>query len=148
MRNVVLALKLLCMDGWLSWGSALASYGSTLEFESIQTSVKNHKWATLAKDDRHSIAGHKNIQSNLHNFSAVLWIRIGYNADPDPAFYLNADLDPGRQTKAADLCRSGSESSARIFKRLWSPGIDSKASIPPAYVAWRAGTITLLLLAH
>jgi hypothetical protein len=35
---------------------------------------------------------------------------------------------------------------ARIFKRLWSPGIDSKASIPPSYVAWRAGTITLFLL--
>jgi hypothetical protein len=31
-------------------------------------------------------------------------------------------------------------------QRLWSPGIDSKASIPPAYVAWRAGTITLFLL--
>ncbi len=29
---------------------------------------------------------------------------------------------------------------ARIFKRLWSPGIDSKELIPPAYVAWRAGT--------
>jgi len=69
-------------------------------------------------------------------------IRIGYKADPDSAFYLNADLDPGRQTNA-DLCGSGSESRARIFKRLWSPGIDSKASIPPAYVAWRAGTITL-----
>jgi hypothetical protein len=35
---------------------------------------------------------------------------------------------------------------ARIFKRLWSPGIDSKERIPPAYVAWRAGTITLFLL--
>ncbi len=32
-------------------------------------------------------------------------------------------------------------SKARIFKRLWSPGIDSKEWIPPAYVAWRAGTI-------
>jgi hypothetical protein len=31
----------------------------------------------------------------------------------------------------------------RIFKRLRSPGIDSKKGIPPAYVAWRAGTITL-----
>jgi hypothetical protein len=30
---------------------------------------------------------------------------------------------------------------ARIFKRLWSPGIDSKEWIPPAYVAWRVGTI-------
>ncbi len=34
----------------------------------------------------------------------------------------------------------------RIFKRLWSKGIDSKEWIPPAYVAWRAGTITLFLL--
>jgi hypothetical protein len=30
----------------------------------------------------------------------VLWIRIGFNADPDPAFYLNADPDQGRQTNA------------------------------------------------
>ncbi len=35
---------------------------------------------------------------------------------------------------------------ARIFKRLWSPGIDSKEWISPAYVAWRAGTIALFLL--
>jgi hypothetical protein len=32
---------------------------------------------------------------------------------------------------------------ACIFKRLWSPGIDSKEWIPSAYVAWRAGAITL-----
>jgi hypothetical protein len=31
-------------------------------------------------------------------------------------------------------------SRARISKRLWSPGIDSDGPIPPAYVAWRAGT--------
>jgi hypothetical protein len=35
---------------------------------------------------------------------------------------------------------------ARIFERLWSPGIDSMERIPPAYEAWRAGTITLFLL--
>ncbi len=35
---------------------------------------------------------------------------------------------------------------ARIFKRLWSPEIDSKERIPPAYVAWWAGTIALFLL--
>ncbi len=31
-----------------------------------------------------------------------LWIRIGFNADPDPAFYLSADPDPdpGSQTNA------------------------------------------------
>jgi hypothetical protein len=33
-----------------------------------------------------------------------------------------------------------------IFKLLWSPEIDSKESIPPAYVAWRTGTRTLFLL--
>jgi hypothetical protein len=32
------------------------------------------------------------------------------------------------------------KSRARICKRLWSPGINSENSIPPAYVAWRAGT--------
>jgi hypothetical protein len=32
----------------------------------------------------------------------VLWIRIGFRADPDPAFYLKADPnpDPGSQTNA------------------------------------------------
>ncbi len=29
---------------------------------------------------------------------------------------------------------------ARICKHLRSPGIDSKESVPPAYVAWRAAT--------
>jgi hypothetical protein len=32
------------------------------------------------------------------------------------------------------------------FKLLRSPGIVSKESISPAYVAWRAGAITLFLL--
>ncbi len=35
---------------------------------------------------------------------------------------------------------------ARIFKLFKSPRIDSRESIPPAYVAWRAGTTTLFLL--
>ncbi len=42
----------------------------------------------------------------------VLWIRIGFNVDPDPAFfYLNADTDPdsGSQTNA-DPGGSGSGS--------------------------------------
>jgi hypothetical protein len=41
--------------------------------------------------------------------------------------------------------RTGDGNRARIFKRLWSPGIDSKECIPLACVAWRAGTITLFL---
>jgi hypothetical protein len=50
----------------------------------------------------HSIAGLKNIQTNLHYFSAVLWILIGFNADSDPdlALNLNADPDPGSQANA------------------------------------------------
>ncbi len=29
-----------------------------------------------------------------------MWIRIGFNADPDPAFYLSADPNPGSQASA------------------------------------------------
>jgi hypothetical protein len=35
---------------------------------------------------------------------------------------------------------------ARICKRLRNPGIESKESIPPAYVAWRAGTINWVVV--
>jgi hypothetical protein len=35
---------------------------------------------------------------------------------------------------------------ARIFKLVRRPEVDSKESIPPAYVAWRASTTTLFLL--
>jgi hypothetical protein len=34
----------------------------------------------------------------------------------------------------------------RIFKLLRSPRIDFKEPIPPGYVAWLAGAITLFLL--
>jgi hypothetical protein len=34
---------------------------------------------------------------------------------------------------------------ARIFKRLWSPGIESKEWIPPAYEAWRVPSLHRLL---
>jgi hypothetical protein len=30
----------------------------------------------------------------------VWWIRIGFYADPNPAFYLGVDPDPGSQTNA------------------------------------------------
>jgi hypothetical protein len=38
----------------------------------------------------------------VFSFSIVLWIRIYFNADPDPAFYLNADPVSGSQTNSAD----------------------------------------------
>ncbi len=30
----------------------------------------------------------------------MLWIRIGFNADPDLAFFFNVDPDPGNKTNA------------------------------------------------
>ncbi len=35
-------------------------------------------------------------------FFAVMWIRFDFNADPDPAFHLNANSDPdiGSKTNA------------------------------------------------
>ncbi len=45
------------------------------------------------------------------------------------------------------ICKMGEPGiRARICKRLRSPGIDSKESIPPGFVAWRAGTTILLRL--
>ncbi len=63
------------------------------------------------------------------------------------AFGLIGQNHPHPTTTAASFQhRPESAIRAGIFKPLWSPGIDAKASIPPAYVAWRAGTITLFLL--
>jgi hypothetical protein len=47
----------------------------------------------------------------------------------------------GEYTKSL-FVHNGLKYTARIFKLLRSPGIDSKESIPPAYVVWRAGTTT------
>jgi hypothetical protein len=40
--------------------------------------------------------------NTLFSVGSVLWIRISFNANPDPACYLNADPnpDPGSQTNA------------------------------------------------
>jgi hypothetical protein len=44
------------------------------------------------------------------------------------------------------IYRSPYKARGGIFKYLWSPRIDPKESILPAYVAWRDGTTTLFLL--
>ncbi len=46
--------------------------------------------------------------------NSLLWIRIGFNADPDPdpTFYLNADPDPESQTNVL----SGSWSDFKVIK--------------------------------
>ncbi len=48
-------------------------------------------------------SGINHLKSRYAN--AAFRIRIGFNADPDPAFYL--EVDPGSQTNA-DPCGSGS----------------------------------------
>jgi hypothetical protein len=45
----------------------------------------------------------------------VLWIRIGFNADPDQALYFNADSDPVSQTNA-DPSESGFWSDFKVEK--------------------------------
>jgi hypothetical protein len=71
--------------------------------------------------------------------------------------FLSPPLFPGRVSKNSKCwngsppvvvahCATSHSGLSPYFKRLWSPGIDSKEWIPPAYVAWRAGTITLFLL--
>jgi len=59
-------------------------------------------------------------------------------------------INPDMREKSPkpNLWTGGTSRSDRdgIFKLLRNPGIDSKESIPPAYVAWRAGTTILFLL--
>jgi hypothetical protein len=38
----------------------------------------------------------------------VFWIRVGFDADPDPVFYFSADPDPGPgfdDQKSKKICR-------------------------------------------
>jgi hypothetical protein len=63
--------------------------------------------------------------SKLYN----IWCRSSTNLHWFPATKLNIKCS-----------YSYTEYRARICKRLRSPKIDSKESIPPSYVAWRFGT--------
>ncbi len=43
---------------------------------------------------------YKNSQIKFYRYRySVLWIRIGFNEDPDLVFYLNADMDPDQEAK-------------------------------------------------
>ncbi len=41
----------------------------------------------------------------------MLWIRVENSADPDPAFYVNADLDPVPVSGSRDLMTKYSQNS-------------------------------------
>jgi hypothetical protein len=47
----------------------------------------------------------------------MIRICIGFIANPDPAFYLNADREPGSQINA-DECGSGSWSDFAVTKKF------------------------------
>ncbi len=66
-----------------------------------------------------------------------------YIGQTEPVF-VNLLRCPGINSK--ESIPSAYVARARIFKRLWSPGITSKEWIPPAFVAWLASIITLFLL--
>ena len=92
--------------------------------------------ASAVRLSKHSARSHPVLNSYLINFFITMfrmWIHI------NPILTM-ALLDPNSGSSKAK------EPRARIFILLRSPGIDSKESIPPAYVAWRAGTTTIFLL--
>ncbi len=56
--------------------------------------------STVKPRQEDEIHGSSMVNKILGSSTAVLWIRIGFNADPDPAVTLNADPDRGSQTNA------------------------------------------------
>jgi hypothetical protein len=59
----------------------------------------------------------------------VLWIRIGFSADPDPDFYLHADPNPNSQTSAypdpdpgQTLTSQKADAKCRYFVSLYITG--------------------------
>jgi hypothetical protein len=51
-----------------------------------------------------------------------------------------------KQARSRGIRWTGEKSRARICTRLWSTGIDSEESNPPACVAWRPGTTNRVLV--
>jgi hypothetical protein len=77
---------------------------------------------------------------SFHNPNVMTSPPIAQTPPPPPSRLLSSPL-PHRSSPfpvSSDPLLASTR--ARICKRLWSPGIESEKSIPPAYVAWRAGT--------
>jgi hypothetical protein len=47
----------------------------------------------------------------------VLWTRIGFNADPDPVFYLNADTDPDPGSQIPDPDQTFESQKVEFFRK-------------------------------
>jgi hypothetical protein len=55
--------------------------------------IKIDLWPALQKEPPWS--GRRNLRNVTGIVEKLMWICIGFNGDPDLAFYLNADSDPG-----------------------------------------------------
>ncbi len=67
----------------------------------IQTSLKNHKRATKAREWPTQYCPPKITKKvSFKVFISVLDPHFRFDADQDPAFFLNADLDSGSNTNA------------------------------------------------
>jgi hypothetical protein len=78
------------------------------------------------------VATKEGLTTNFFHPSLLL---LFLDPDPDPLTRLNPDPQPCR-----NRFQGMNSARARICKRLRRPGIDSEDSIPPAYIAGRAGT--------
>ncbi len=83
--------------------------------------------------------------THISSLNNQLSLELMLEATPPPnALPLNLPPPPNQETMSGRVLIERTTprflhfpTRARIFKLLRSPGIDSKESIPPAYVAWR-----------
>jgi hypothetical protein len=80
----------------------------------------------------------------------VLWIRIGFTADPDPAFYFNVvpDPDPGSQTNADPIPNQTLKLQKVQFLKYWSLKLATDKNFPTMVQKpfWKAGNQVYFLV--
>jgi hypothetical protein len=81
----------------------------------------------------------------------MLRIRIGFSADPDQAFYLNADQDPRSQTnadpdsgQALPSLKNGFSNKKFIFYRQYVK-TDTYVGTKSILIGWKSGLFVILV---
>jgi hypothetical protein len=90
----------------------------------------------------------------LHNFFYIFYVHLSIILLAVAPQGARQRIEPGTfgieagelTTPQPNLAMSHNREQSPIILTLKEPKIRSKESIPPAYVAWRAGTTTLFLL--
>ncbi len=101
--------------------------------------VRLHRKQGIKKSHNHKIfivSWWKFPEPDLYKLSSIRIQEAQNLMAPDPGQSWNLEQPMGARNRVGIVLSYRS----RICKRLWSPGIDAMESIPPAYVAWRAGT--------